>query len=455
MRPIHYDIQLVPDLPKRQVHGEIDITVQIKKPTKTIKMHQLNLELNHETTIKIGERSYQVVGTQDDNKTQTVLFKFPEELPKCEEAVIHIKWTAELNKDMKGMYRTTYFDRKGKRHTTIATQFESTEARRCFPCFDEPKSKATFSVRLVMEARFHVLSNMPPDTEDNILPNVYPPMREWRFQKTPPMSTYLLGIVAGEWDRVERKTKSGVVVRAWSRLGQASEVEIPCDFAVRVLEFFEEYFDFPYPLPKLDMVPVENFSAGAMENWGVITYKTPYLQVNAGTSQDLMYDIKEVTAHEIAHMWFGNLVTPRYWDALWLKEGFATYFAFWVCDQLEPEEHWKVRYLQEDTLRGKKLDAQESTHALESPVATPGQVQETYDSISYCKGAALIKFVESYIGADALRTGLRAYIKQFAYKNAASLDLWLSLGKAATVTGPPLKDVMKDWVKAVGYDISS
>lgn len=453
MRPVHYDLTITPDLDKKKFYGEIAITVDIKKPTKQIKMHQRDLEINHETTIKQGDKSWQVSGTADDNKTETVLFKFPEEIPKHSASVIHIKWTGDLKKDMIGLYRTTYFDNKGRRRATIATQFESTNARRCFPCFDEPKSKATFSIRIIMEARFHVLSNMPPDTEDNIMPNVYPPMREWRFQKTPPMSTYLVGFTAGEWDRVERKTKSKVLVRTWAPLGHAKQAELGCEFAVRVVEFFEDYFDCPYPLPKLDLVPIQDFEAGAMENWGVITFKPYYLLVDESTSQSLIYQIKEVIAHEIAHMWFGNLVTPRYWDALWLKEGFATYFAFFVCGALEPDQHWKTRYLVDDVIRGKELDGNAATHPLEVTVTSAGEVKEIYDAISYCKGAALINAVESYIGKEAVQEGLRKYIEQFKYKNAASLDLWLALGKASKVEGPPLKDVMKDWVKQDGYPV--
>ncbi len=420
-------------------------------------MHQKNLEIDHQTTIKVGDKSWQVTGTSDDNKEETVLFKFPDEVPKTDTAIIHVKWVGDLKKEAIGLYRTTYRDAKGKRHTTISTHFEPTYARRCFPCFDEPKSKATFSIRVVLEARFHVLSNMPPDTEDNIMPNVYPPMREWRFQKTPLMSTYLLGISAGEWDRVERKSKNGAVVRVWTPLGRPTEGEISNEWATRVLDFFDEYFALPYPLGKLDLVPVEDFGPGsAMENWGLITFKARSLLVNSATDAATVQTIKETIAHEIAHMWFGNLVTPRFWDALWLKEGFATYFAYFVCDALEPNAHWKSRFQVQESVRGKRFDSRASTHALEATVSNTGEAYETFDDVAYSKGAALVQMVESYIGSDALRNGVRKYIDQFKYKNAASLDLWLALMKAATdVKGPALKDIMKDWVKQDGFPVVS
>jgi puromycin-sensitive aminopeptidase len=271
--------------------------------------------LDHQSTIKLGEKSWQVTGTSDDNKEETVTFRFPEDVPKCDLAILTIKWSVDLKKETAGLYRTTYRDAKGKRHTTISSHFEPTNARRCFPCFDEPKSKvlsqfsfawvtfvltsfphikATFSIRVVLDARFHVLSNMPPDTEDNIMPNVYPPMREWRFQKTPLMSTYLLGITAGEWDRVERKSKNGAVVRVWAPLGKASEAELASEWGTRALDFLDDYFATPYTLPKLDVVPIEDFSGIAMENWGVITFRARSLLVNSSTDSETILTMKEV-----------------------------------------------------------------------------------------------------------------------------------------------------------------
>jgi aminopeptidase N len=413
-----------------------------------IKMHQKNLEIDHQTSIKLrclavvgvrflilflhrmGDKSWQVTGTSDDNKEETVLFKFPEEVPKTDSAVLHIKWTADLKKDPIGLYRTTYIDAKGKRHTTISTHFEPTFARRCFPCFDEPKSKATWEIRVILEARFHVLSNMPPDTEDNIMPNVYPPMREWRFQKTPLISTYMLGITAGEWDRVERKSKNGAVVRTWAPLGRAADAELTNEWATRVLDFFDEYFATPYALPKLDIVPVDDFgSSVAMENWGLIIGKSRKLLLGGSTDAGTVLELKELVAHEVAHMWFGNLVTPRFWDALWLKEGFATYFGYFVCDALEPNAHWKSRFQVQETVPAKLFDSRAATHALEATISNTGEAVENFDDVTYSKGASLVQMVESYIGSDALRNGVRKYIDQFKYKNAASLDLWLALMK--------------------------
>lgn len=459
VRPIHYNLTIIPDLPGKKFFGEVEITVEIRKPTKTIKLHQKNLDVHHESTLRLSEdasgRTLQVSGTVDDHKEETLVLRFAEDIPRCEKAVLFIRWTGRLTKEMAGLYRTTYFDEHGRRRGTVSTHFEPTNARRCFPCFDEPKLKATFAVKVVMEARYRVLSNMPPETMDNIMPNVIPPMREWRFQTTPPMSTYLLAITAGEWDCIEHKSRNGTLVRTWAPLGKLSQVELSAAFAVRVLDFFDEYFAQPYVLPKLDLVPVENFPAAAMENWGLILFGRSYLCVNEATSAEALLFVKEVVAHEIAHMWFGNLVTPRFWDSLWLKEGFATYFAFFACDALEPDGHWKTRYLTSNTLRGKELDALTSTHALETSVSNSGEAHEVFDLISYNKGSAMISFIESYIGPEAVRDGLRKYVEQFKYKNAASLDLWLALMKAANVQGPSVKDFMKDWVKQEGYPIVS
>lgn len=300
-----------------------------------------NLDIALETVFKVGDKSWQASGTNEDNKEETVTFRFPEELPKCDEAVLSIKFSGDLSKEMCGLYRTTYLDPTGRRRSTITTHFEPTNARRAFPCFDEPKAKATFAIRVIAEARFHVLSNMPAESEeDNIMANVYPPMREWRFATTPAMSTYLVALTMGEWDRVERKTSNGALVRAWAPLGQAAHVEFACEWAVKCLDFYDVYFDCPYVLPKVDLVPVENFPGGAMENWGLVLFAKRLLLVTPDTTAHCLRDIKEVMAHELCHMWFGNLVTPRFWDALWLKEGFATYFAYFTCAQLEPDANW-------------------------------------------------------------------------------------------------------------------
>lgn len=381
--------------------------------------------------------------------------RFGQEIPKVDEAKLTIRFIGQLSKEMCGLYRTTYLDDKGKRHTTMTTHFEPTGARRMFPCFDEPKSKATFSIRVVAEARFHVLSNMPPVKEDNLMPNVYPPMRDWTFQKTPLMSTYLLAITMGEWDRVERKTKNGALVRVWAPLGCAEQAEFASEWAVRCLDFYDAYFACPYVLPKLDLVPVENFPIGAMENWGCIMFAKRLLLVTPEATARVKANIKMIVAHELAHMWFGNLVTPRFWNSTWLKEGFATYFAYFAGSQLEPNVPWQAMYLEGEIMPGKALDALASTHALEMDVTNSGEAREVFDTISYCKGASMISMLESYLGADAIRDGLREYVSKHKYKNAASLDLWIALGKGQSEKGPSAKDLMKDWIRTQGYPLVS
>eukprot|EP00850_Spirogloea_muscicola_P013761 SM000095S24975 [mRNA] locus=s95:214870:220471:+ [translate_table: standard] len=341
-----------------------------------------------------------------------------------------------LNDDMRGFYRSEYKVQGGQARNAAVTQFQAADARRCFPCWDEPSFKAKFQLTLRgVPAGRTVLSNMPADREekeDGKRQTVV-------FRETPVMSTYLVACVIGELDYVEATAEGGVTVRVYAEPGMAEQGRFALEAAIKVLPFFAEWFGVPYPLPKLDMVAIADFSAGAMENYGLITYRSASLLVDpADSSAATKQRVAVTVAHEIAHQWFGNLVTMGWWTDLWLNEGFAT----WVWTQFATDE-LAVAF---------SADSLQESHPIEVEVKHPREIDEIFDDISYNKGAAIIQMLAGYLGQDAFKKGMRAYIKKYASQNAATADLWACLGAEA---GEDIQSVMDTWTKQMGYPVLS
>lgn len=259
------------------------------------------------------------------------------------------------------------------------------------------------------------------------MPNVYPPMREWRFQTTPLMSTYSVGVFMGEWDRVERKTRNGAVVRVWTPLGRSADGEAACEWAARTIDFFDEYFALPYPLRKLDLVPIEDFPAHGRDSWGVIAFARRSLMVSPQSSATTLRTMRRIVAQTIAHQWFGDLVTPRFWDSLWLKEGFAEYLGFLACTTLDPEGAWPEQAMFKQ-YEGKQFDALPSTHALESSVSNSGEAAEVFDHLLHKvrekRNTSLLRLkltfflvffrARPFLQPLLLMWGLKAFVPDFA-----------------------------------------
>ena len=326
------------------------------------------------------------------------------------------------------------------------TQFEACDARRAFPCWDEPSIKSTFTVHLNVDPSLVALSNMDVEKTE-----VNGNLSRVSFNKTPIMSTYLVAFIVGELEHIETKTKSGTLVRVFATKGQSVNGKFGLEVAARTLEFFEEYFDVAYPLPKMDLVAIPDFAAGAMENWGLVTYRTIYLLFDEKSSSlRTKQNVAYVVGHELAHQWFGNLVTMEWWSDLWLNEGFATWVGWLAADHLFPEWNIWTQFLSDDFSQGLHLDCLHSSHAIQVPVRNPSEISQIFDAISYSKGASVIRMLVAYLGEDVFRQGIRSYLKKFQYSNAKTSDLWNSLSEAS---GKSVNDIMASWTEQVGFPL--
>lgn len=326
-----------------------------------------------------------------------------------------------------------------------ATQFESTDARQALPCWDEPAVKATFTVALVIPKDLTGLSNMDIIAEEDAGDG----KKTIKFRETPVMSTYLLAWVVGDLESIETKNKHGVTVRVFATKGDIDQGKFALDVASKTLDFFTEYFDIAYPLPKMDMVAIPDFSAGAMENWGLVTYRTAYLLFDeAHSSLKTKQNVAYVVGHELAHQWFGNLVTMEWWSDLWLNEGFATWVGWLAADHLFPEWDIWTEFVVDDCQAGLRLDGLRSSHPIEVPVKNPAEISQIFDSISYSKGASVIRMLVTFLGEETFRRGLQQYLKKHQYKNARTEDLWSALSAAS---GRPVNEIMNAWTRHIGY----
>ncbi len=351
---------------------------------------------------------------------------------------IDILFEAEVSNSLMGLYGAEYSS--GKRMVT--TQFESTGARMAFPCVDHPDFKAKFDLTVHMDSPLEAISNMPilNERESNGRKTV-------KFDETPRMSTYLLYIGIGEFDNMH-SVEDGVDIILSAPKGNLNSTDFPIVVGKQSLEFFNSYFGIKYMLPKMHLIAVPEFGAGAMENWGAITFRETALLVNDSTGGDARKRIAAVIAHEIAHQWFGDLVTMKWWNDLWLNESFATFMMYKVVDQYYPE--WTVL---SEMVRGRssgafKDDSLKNTHPIDVPVKDPESVSQIFDQISYGKGAMILRMIEAYAGYEEFRKGIHDYLERFSYGNAKGEDLWSSIEKTS---GKPVSRVMEAWIKRKGY----
>lgn len=437
-KPKHYDLNIAINHADRTFSGIVKITGKLTPESNLVTLHAKDLKITN-ATINNKPATY-THGAQD------VLALQPLD-PLSGEIVAEVSFEGKITDGMSGMY-PCYFEHEGKKKWLIATQFESHHAREVFPCVDEPAAKATFDLTLNTAHGHEVLSNMPAAHESKNKNSVVT-----KFETTPRMSTYLLAFVTGEMHYKEAKTKEGVIVRSWASKAQpANYLDYSLKEAVDIIEFYNDYFNTPYPLVKCDQVALPDFDAGAMENWGLITYReTAMLADPKNRSISSEQYISIVIAHELSHQWFGNLVTMQWWDDLWLNESFASIMEYIAIDAIHPD--WQIweNYTASDAIAASSRDVYSGVQPVRVDVNDPAEISSLFDgAIVYAKGGRLLKMLREYIGEEDFRKGLKIYFDTHAYQNTTRDDLWHAL---ESVSEKPITSLMNSWLEQSGMPI--
>ena len=362
---------------------------------------------------------------------------------------IHINFSGNITDAMHGLY-PCYFTHDGVKKQLFATQFESHHAREVFPCVDEPAAKAEYDLTLITRPGITVLENMPVKSEEENGDSL-----TTTFEKTPRMSSYLLAFVIGELHKKTARTKSGVEVNVWATPAQnENTLDFALDIATRSIDFYDEYFGVKYPLPKSDHVALPDFSSGAMENWGLITYRESCLLADPElTPESSRRFIATVIAHELSHQWFGNLVTMNWWNDLWLNESFANMMEYVAIDALHPEWRMWEDFATNEVTAALRRDSLDGVQSVQADVNHPDEISTLFDpAIVYAKGGRLLVMVRKLIGEEAFRAGLKSYFEKFAYKNTVGNDLWQELESAS---GQPIVNLMNAWISQPGLPVVS
>ena len=434
VRPERYLLQLKVVPEERRFEGEVTIEVQVAESTDTVTLHALELEISEAA----GGSDSLPARLSADPTSETTTLTFPQPLP-AGPARLHLRFSGKLNRQLRGLYEA-----HAGGETYAFTQFEATDARRMFPCFDEPGMKARFRLTATIPSHLTALSNMPIASEKS-----EGEMKTVTFDETPIMSTYLLALAVARLESKEIEV-AGTRVALWTVPGQLHLGDFALKVTAAVLPLLNAYFDLPYPYPKLDLVSVPDFAMGAMENWGAIFFRDSRLLLDETlASTGTQRGVANVITHEIVHQWFGNLVTMDWWDDLWLNEAFATWLAVKIVDQWRPEWNSWVEFQQEKQVP-LGVDALQSTRPIQAKVTSAAQIEEMFDALTYEKGAACLRMIEQFLGEEAFREGIRKYMKANQFKNATAEALWSQLSAAS---GQPVSAIAKDWFTQPGFPL--
>ncbi|KAI0014943.1 peptidase family M1 [Xylariomycetidae sp. FL0641] len=465
VKPSHYDLSISSlNFDDWTYQGHVTIECSVEKPTKEVVLNSLELKLEKARLTEQHPEATQILETATfnyDDKKQRVTLLFTDEVPATQNATLEIDFQGIMNNDMAGFYRSKYkpaappaasVPKDDTFHYMLSTQFESSDARRAFPCFDEPRLKATFDFKIEIPDDQVAISNMPVKDIQKIRDGY----QVVSFDRTPVMSTYLLAWAVGDFEYVEAFTErkyngKQIPVRVYTTRGLKEQGRYALEHAPKTLDLFSESFGIEYPLPKSDLLAVHEFTHGAMENWGLVTYRTTAVLFDEKTS-DARYKnrIAYVVAHELAHQWFGNLVTMDWWDELWLNESFATWAGWYATNKFHPD--WQVwsQFVNESMEMAFRLDGMRASHPVHVPVKDVLDVNQIFDHISYLKGCSTLRMLVNHLGEETFLKGVGNYLKKHAYGNAKTEALWQALTEAS---GKDVNALMGTWIEKIGHPV--
>jgi aminopeptidase N len=438
--PRVYTIRLEPDLEKLTTRGTETVDFLVLKPVTEIVLNALDLDVTRATLL--GDKEI-ALRPQVNAEKQTLTLPLPERLGPGK-YTLALEFAGKISDKAQGLYYVRYSAPSGKK-IMLGTQMEATDARRMFPCWDEPVFRAAYELTVVVPQKHLAVSNMPIDHEKKLGNGV----KEVQFKRTPPMASYLVVLVSGELEELKGDAE-GVPIRIITTQGKREQAKYALEVTKQVLAYYNDYFGIRFPMPKLDQIAIPGGFTGAMENWGAITYNERNVLFDPATSsQGTKQAVFGVVAHEMAHQWFGDLVTMSWWDNLWLNEGFASWMAAKASDALNPE--WQAN-LTADSTKGAvmNLDARRSTHPILQPVANESQANDAFDYITYQKGQSFLRMLENFLGENAFRKGIRQYLVEHEFSNSTTADLWNALG---AVSGQPIKAMAAGWTEQPGLPV--
>ncbi|XP_065349190.1 aminopeptidase Ey-like [Cloeon dipterum] len=461
LRPEHYTLELKTFLDEEnsRFEGRVLIRVKCEKDTSRVVLHSTDLILKTDQ-VRVGDK--EIIGHEFDTRNEFYIINLKEELKSGSKYLIEIPFKGYLTTNLKGYYRSSYQDKAtGDKKWIATTQFEAIDARRAFPCFDEPAMKAVFQVNMIRRKGFTSISNMPlaksVQLEDDWFRDEY--------VESVRMSTYLVAFVVSDFAHLQ-SSPDNTTFRVWARHDAIEQARYSLEIGPKVLEFFEEYFNVPYPLPKMDMIALPDFSAGAMENWGLVTYRETAMLYEEGVSDlNAKERVTSVVAHELAHQWFGNLVTMKWWDDIWLNEGFASYVQGLGTNHVQPSwnypDYLAVKALQKIFSK----DSLKSSHPVSNNIQHPSEIWQLFDDISYSKGYLVLRMLNYVLGEETFRRGVGRYLKTHQYSNAVQNDLWASFeeqsrddsardsSRKEAPREATVKEIMDSWTLQTGYPV--